>query len=86
MKLLASNPADKDVLKATAEALKYMSLDRPVYETVAKGGFRWLRVLGRIVANLLSDLLGMTVTPIVGSGIVVGISSGIIALLLTLFL
>ena len=40
VRLLASNPADKEVLAATARALKFMTTDKPVYEAVQRSGSR----------------------------------------------
>ena len=87
MKLLASNPADKDVLKATAEALKFMATDRPAYEHLARGSLRWLRVLGRQLAVVLLTVFGVTVSPTAASALVVALLSllaaSVIALLLS---
>ena len=41
VRLLASNPADKEVLAATARALKFMTMDKPVYEAVHRSGSRY---------------------------------------------
>ena len=67
VRLLASNPADKGVLQATAHALKFMTAERPVYQVLQRSSSRWLRVVGRQVAAFLSPLserlAGVSVSP-----------------------
>ena len=76
VKLLASNPADKEVLQATAKALKQMTAERPVYETVQRSGSRWLRVLSRQGSAFVFERLGVKVSSGVFSILIVVVVAG----------
>ena len=67
VKLLASNPADKEVLQATAKALKEMATERPALEAVQRSGSRWLRVLGRQGSAFLFERLAIKISPAIVS-------------------
>lgn len=79
MKLLASNPADKEVLQATAKALKQMTAERPALRMVQRSGSRWLRVMGRQVSAFVFERLGIQLPPAILS-IIIGISCSILVL------
>ena len=72
VKLLASNPADKEVLKATAHALKFMIAERPAYESLQRSSSRWLRVLGRQGSQALLSVTGLHLSPGIVSSTVLG--------------
>lgn len=76
VKLLASNPADKEVLQATANALKQMTAERPVFDTLQRSSSRWLRVLGRQISAFLFERLGVQVSPAVSSIFLVAVFTG----------
>lgn len=63
VKLLASNPADKEVLQATAKALKQMATERPAFEVIQRSSSRWLRVLSRQASAFLFERLGLQISP-----------------------
>ena len=63
VKLLASNPADKEVLQATAKALKQMTTDRPAFQTIQRSGSRWLRVLSRQASAFIFERVGLQISP-----------------------
>lgn len=86
VRLLASNPADKEVLKATAHALKFMSAERPTYETLQRSGARWFRVFGRQGSDLLLEVAGLQIPPLVVSAVVTGFCTAVIVALVSIYI
>lgn len=75
VKLLASNPADKEVLQATAKALKQMTAERPAFQTLQRSGSRWLRVLSRQASAFIFERMGLQVSPAVLSIVIISLAA-----------